>query len=400
MGVGPLSDEQLEIAVATLQEAKGNKAEAARLLGIPVTTFKHHIKVAARRGMMGFSPVPDGFEVSRISSGPKGDFIQMKPERGADFEVPEGHLVKGVSALVDGDGRTVQQWVKTTRGGLADETLVEAVRSAFNDYNPPIEPFPLRDTRNDVVNIIPLPDLHVGLLAWEEETGGNYDMHIARETMRLALTDLVESMPPSQHCLILGLGDLLHFDGYEAKTERSGNVLDTDSRWPKVLREALRLIKFTIDLCLLRHDHVEVKLLSGNHDTRSAIAVSMALVEGYDSDERVTIDNSLSYIWYRRFGKVMIGATHGDKAKPNDMPLLMAVDRPQDWAESTRRRVFTGHIHHERLKEVGGVIVETLRSPVAKDAWHSFEGYRAGRSVYGYTFWLDGSRMAKQEFEI
>src|SRR5690606_29055548 len=135
-------------------------------------------------------PVMEGFEVTRVSSGPNGDYITQKPERGETFRVPEGHVVKGVSALVDGDGRTVQQWVKTTNGP-DDTTLADAVRAAFDDYVPRVAKRPV--TRDDVVTVIPLPDLHVGLLAWEEETGGNYDMHIARETMRRALIDLVES---------------------------------------------------------------------------------------------------------------------------------------------------------------------------------------------------------------
>lgn len=400
MPTPPLSRGLAQEAVTALDAHMGNKSNAAASLGLPRQTFEGRLRVAARYGLLGFKPVPDGFEVSRISSGPNGEHVQMRPERGADWQQPEGHTVKGVSALLDGDGRVVQQWVKTKVDGPSLPDLVAAVREAFEDYQPAVQPFPLRDVREDIVTVIPLPDLHVGLLAWEDETGGNYDIHIAREVLQRSITDLVESMPPSKHCLVLGLGDLLHFDGYEPRTERSGNVLDTDSRFPKVLREALRLVKYTIDLCLLRHEHVEVRLLAGNHDTRAALAVALALSEGYAGDERVTVDDSPAYIWFRRYGKVLLGATHGDRAKPADMPLLMAVDRPQDWADSTRRRVFTGHVHHERLREIGGVIVETLRSPVAKDAYHSFEGYRAGRSVYGYTFWLDGSRMAKQEFEI
>lgn len=394
-----LDEATLEIAVATLHAAQNNKAEAARLLGLPITTYKSRLKVAARRGMMGFEPVPEGFEVSRISHGPTGSHVQMKPERGDKFEAPQGHLVKGVSALVDGEGRIVQQWVKTKAGELANEALADSVRAAFEEYSPEIPNRP-HYVQPDIMCVLPLPDLHVGLLAWEEETGENYDINIAREVLRSTIDSVIDAMPPSPHCLILGLGDLCHFDGYEARTERSGNFLDTDSRYPKVLRESLRLIKYAIDKALTRHDHVEVRLMAGNHDTRTALAVSVALAEGYANIDRVTIDDSPAYIWFKRYGKVMFGATHGDRAKAADMPMLMALDRPKDWAESTRRRIFTGHIHHERVREMNGVVVETLRSPVAKDAWHSFQGYRAGRSMYGYTFWLDGSRTAKVEFEI
>lgn len=398
MPTPPVSREIAEEAVAALDAAMGNQTNAAGALGVARSTFQNRLKAAARYGLMGFKPVPEGFEVSGISSGPNGEFVRMRPERSHGEAVPEGHVVAGVSTLLDEQGRVALQWVKTKQG-TDEASIVEAVRAAFEDHHAPPAPAP-HTTHADTVAVYPLADWHIGLLAWEEETGGNYDIHIGRQVLTEAVRNLIDATPPSRHALILGLGDLLHFDGYEAKTERSGNVLDTDSRYPKVLREAVRLIRYAIDLALAKHETVEVRLLAGNHDQKAALAVALALSLGYENESRVTIDDSPSYLWFRRYGKVLLGATHGDKTKMDQMPLLMAVDRPEDWAASTRRRVFTGHIHHERLKEIGGVIVESLRSPVAKDAYHSFAGYRAGRSVYSYTFWLDGSRSAKMEFEL
>lgn len=398
MPTPPLSRELAEQAVKALDAAQGNQTEAARALGVARATLQNRMAAAGRYGLLGFKPVPEGFEVSGISSGPKGDFVRMRPERSIGEAVPEGHVVSGVSTLLDEQGRVALQWVKTKQG-TDEASIVDAVRAAFDGHHAPPTPVP-HTTHADTVAVYPLADWHIGLLAWEEETGGNYDIHIGRQVLTEAVRNLIDATPPSRHALILGLGDLLHFDGYEAKTERSGNILDTDSRYPKVLREAVRLIRYAIDLALAKHETVEVRLLAGNHDTKAALAVALALSLGYENESRVTIDDSPSYLWFRRYGKVLLGATHGDKTKMDAMPLLMAVDRPEDWAASTRRRVFTGHIHHERLREIGGVIVESLRSPVAKDAYHSFAGYRAGRSVYSYTFWTDGSRMAKMEFEL
>lgn len=394
-----LSRELAEQAVAAYEACGRNKSLAAESLNLSRSTFRSRLARAAQYGLMGYEPVPGGFEISQISHGPSGVFTKMRPE-GPETSPPEGLVLKGASVL-SRDGREVVRWDKYgTDGQLSDRALAEAVRDAFDDYETTYDAFPLYDTDPDTVAVYPIADVHVGLLAWEEETGGNYDTNIAREVLRKAYTDVIEATPPSKHALVLGLGDLLHADNYEARTDRSGNALDVDGRYPKVLKEAVLLIRYVIDLALTRHETVEVRLLAGNHDVRSALAVSLALSLGYEKNPRVIVDDSPAYIWFRRFGKVLIGATHGDRAKMADMPLLMAVDRPEDWAASTRRRVFTGHIHHERLREIGGVVVESLRSPVAKDAYHSFEGYRAGRSVYSYTFWTDGSRTAKVEFEV
>lgn len=399
MPLPPITREDAQLVVDAWESTGRNKDAAARAMGIPRTTFQARLKRAAEYGLLGFQPVPEGFEVASVSHGPNGDYVKMRPE-GAPTVPPDGLVLKGASVL-SRDGREVIRWDKYgSDTELGDRALVEAVRAAFDDYYTTYDVFPLYETRPDLVTVIPLVDWHVGLLAWEEETGGNYDLNIAEQTLRKAMTELIEATMPSGKCVILGLGDLLHFDGYEPKTERSGNVLDTDSRYPKVLRAALKLVKHTIETALTRHETVDVRIMQGNHDSRAALAVAIALAEGYEKNPRVTVNDSPSYIWFERYGKVLLGATHGDRAKMADMPLLMAVDRPDDWAASTRRRVFTGHIHHERLREIGGVVVESLRSPVAKDAYHSFEGYRAGRSVYSYTFWTDGSRTAKVEFEV
>jgi hypothetical protein len=48
----------------------------------------------------------------------------------------------------------------------------------------------------------------------------------------------------------------------------------------------------------------------------------------FHNEPRVEVDLSRMAYRYLRFGKVLIGGHHGHGAKPADLPLLMAVDRP------------------------------------------------------------------------
>jgi hypothetical protein len=84
---------------------------------------------------------------------------------------------------------------------------------------------------------------------------------------------------------------------------------------------------------------------------------------------------------YLRFGKCLLGAHHGDRVKMQDLPLLMAVDRPVDWGQTEFRYISTGHIHHDVVKEVQGVRVESLRTLAGKDPYHAFKGYRSLRDT-------------------
>lgn len=230
-----------------------------------------------------------------------------------------------------------------------------------------------------------MADWHVGLLAWRKEVGHDYDLKIANDVIRSAMVRLVGSTPRSKQAVILGLGDLLHTDGYDAVTPANKNRLDADGRYPKILRAATDLCLFSIDLALQKHDKVLVRILAGNHDEQSAIAVSLALSMYYRNEPRVTVDDSPDRFWWWQWGEVLLGGTHGDKAKMPQLPLIMAARNPVAWGASKFRHIYCGHIHTQTGIEKSGVTVESFQTPVATDAWHHEQGYGANRSITAIT---------------
>lgn len=402
-----LTLETMREAIA-LVEQHGGITAASVAENIPRQTLDHRYeraRAASQRGEFGFEAVMPGFQVSRVTTGKDGKpvSIQQKPGAGEPFTMPKGHVLKGVSSLLDPTGRVTAQWVKTRQGELDPGQLVEILKDAFStiEAKAPLVATPAK-TEKDLLAVYPLVDWHVGLLAWARETGEDYDLKIARSAIMGKMRQLISATPAADEALILGIGDLLHFDGYVPETPSSKHPLDSDGRYPKVLETAVDMVEETIELALQRHRRTSVKILPGNHDPVSAVAVALTLARIFRGNKRVTVDTGHGYqFWFRR-GKVFLGASHGDKSRMTDLPLLMAADRPEDWAESKGgyRKVFTGHIHHESKIEEGGVIVESMRSPVAKDAYHSFQRYRAGRSVYSETFRLDGSEAATLTFNL
>lgn len=367
-----LTTEQKQEAVDAFEQY-GSKKLAAEALGIPWNTFDHRYRAAVKAGL---------------------DSAIVHP-------APQGHTIKGVSTLYGPSGNIQAQWVKTKVGEIPIEEMIESIKGAFEEYRGAslLGPEPLF-SESETLTVYPLVDWHVGLLAWSRETGEDYDLKIARDVIMRAMTRIIASSPASSHAIVLGMGDMLHFDGYEPTTSRSKNFLDADGRYPKVLKTATEMIVATIDLALQRHQTVGVRILPGNHDDQSAVAISLALAMFYANNLRVSVDDSPSRFWWYRFGAVFLGGNHGEHAKMRDLPMVMAVDRPADWAASTYRRIYTGHVHHESEIEVGGVIVTSMRSPVAKDAYHSFNKWRSGRSVYSETFNRDGSDAARMQINI
>jgi hypothetical protein len=315
--------------------------------------------------------------------------------------INSGYKVKGKSTLYDANGGVVLEWVKTREGELSPEAIGEQIREALEGYEPP-QSFPsiTTQTDSDLSTIYPLADWHVGLLSWKKETGHNYDLKIGQQVIKTAMSRLIASTPASTQGVILGLGDLLHSDNYEGMTARSKNILDVDGRYPKILQAATELLLYTIDLALTKHQSVLVRILPGNHDEQSAIAVALAVRMYYANNPRVTVDDDAGRFWWWSWGKVLLGATHGDKAKMKDLPLIMAARNPEQWGKAKFRHIYTGHIHTQTGIEMSGVTVESFQTPVAPDSWHVSHGYGAQRSCQAITHHKDLGEISRNKVNI
>lgn len=365
----------------------GTLVKAAEALGVSKSALHDSIKRAAEAGLLGTEPVLPGFRISRISNTPSGTFIQQAPERGEKFEVPNGHVIKGVSALVDAGGRVIQQWQKTAVEHSPVD-IAAILKEAFHDVAP-AEPIAApAQVYDELLTLTPLADWHIGLFSWHRETDTNWDLKIAESVIGSAIEDLIARTPPSANAIVLGGGDLLHSDNNENKTARSGNALQVDGRYQKVLMTACRLVVRAIDASLRRHGQVTVRILPGNHDEHAAVAVAYFLLAWYRNESRVTVDVDPSLFFWFRFGKVMIGATHGHTVKLKDMASIMAHRRAEDWGATRHRFIHGFHIHHSSkfASEGGGVISESHQTPTPQDAWHFGSGFLSGRSMQSITY--------------
>lgn len=391
MPTPPLSDETLRERVAAYEGHQRSQALAAKALGIPRQTLQSTLKLAAARGLMlDHPPAMPGFRISQVTTLPDGkQSIQQKPEHGGAFEVPKGHVIKGVSALLNADGGEMLKWIKTKEGERDPLEIAEIIKSAFVDYKPaaPITPAPVAPV-DDLLTLIPLADWHIGMFSWYRETGQNWDLDIAEHTIGNAAADLIARTPSSGRAVVLGGGDLIHSDNNDNQTSKSKNVLQVDGRYDKTIMVACRLVERTVALSLQRHEHVTLRVLKGNHDKHASVAVAYHLLGLYRNEPRVTVDVDPSLYWWMRFSRVMLGATHGDEVKIIKMPEIMAHRRAEDWGLTKFRYVHGFHLHHSAkfATEGGGVISEVHQSPIPQDAWHYGAGFLSGRSLQAITY--------------
>ena len=375
-----LSDEQLLEAVQVRAESR-TLDEAARKLGIARSSLSNRLVRAASRGLDGNVPKP----------------------------LPLGQTLKGVSTLykttTDAEGNksvdTVLEWVKTRDEPSLDD-IVGIIKDAFKDFKPakPIKAPPA--PKENLLTLIPCNDWHINLLTWKRETGQNWDLDIAEKVIGEGIEDGINRSPSSGLAIVLGGGDITHSDNNENRTARSGNVLDCDGRHQLGLEVACRLKVRTIDAALRRNDKVIVRVLPGNHDEHTAVAIAYFLAAWYRNEPRVTVDLDASLFFRHRFGRVLIGATHGHTVKQAQMPMLMAHRWAEDWGATKFRYVHTFHVHHssKMATEGNGCICESHQAPIPQDAWHYGAGFLSGRSLQTITYHRDYGEISRVRVAI
>jgi len=304
------------------------------------------------------------------------------PEHDMTKVVPSPFVVKGISTYYNKDGKASGQWVKSqVDADKREEAIREFMQTMAADIKglAPVTPAP-QLSNDDLMAVYPMGDPHFGLHAWWQDAGEDFDLKLAEDLTCGAIDRLVNSSPSAKTALLLNLGDMFHADNQQ-NVSKSGHQLDVDGRWAKVQQVGLKAMLHCIKRLLEKHEKVIFRINKGNHDGHSSYALALMISCYFDKEPRVEVDLSPAVSWYYQFGKVLIGSTHGDTIKGADMVAIMAADKPKAWGETIHRYWYVGHVHHQDTKEYRGGVVEYFRTLAARDAWHTGQGYRAGRDM-------------------
>lgn len=302
-------------------------------------------------------------------------------------QVPEGFQVKGTSTLYDTDGNPKLQWVKTSQDQEKQLEVLQAMIEAMKEDLPKESPVPSpRSTDANLANQYVITDYHLGCLAWGEETGADWNLKIAEDLLVKWFQKAISIAPDAETAYLLDLGDTEHYDSILAVTPTSGNVLDADSRFQKVIRVMIRVIRRVVSMLLEKHSKVVLIKAEGNHNISTSIAAREWLTALYEDEPRVEVDNTARPYHCHQFGKNMLCATHGHKKKFDQLPLMFASMFPKEWGKSKHRYCETGHYHHHKEQEHSGMIVTQHQTLAAPDAHSARGGWLSQRSALVKTY--------------
>jgi hypothetical protein len=375
-------------------EKHGSKVKAAEALGISRAGFQHRIRAAARHGLMGTDPVLEGFELRSISTqrGPNGEtqreWIKQAPAADGAFSLPDGHIVKGVSALTNSAGQVVQQWTKTSLDAQAQASAMHAVADALKEELPREAPTPAPPQgRTDLLNCFVATDVHLGCLAWSEETGGDdYDLKISEKLLMDWFAAAVAQSPPADTAILAQLGDFLHHDAHESVTPAHRHVLDADSRLQKIIRVAIRCLRRIIAMLLEKHSRVHVIMADANHDPAGGAWLREMFATFYEDEPRITVDSSASTYYVYQFGKVSLFFHHGHKRKISDVDSVFAGRFREIYGSTKYSYAHLGHLHSDELRSSNLMKVERHETLAAPDAYAANGGWLSNRSAKVITY--------------
>lgn len=361
MPTPPMSDDVAREAFEVWQRHRRSRASAAEELGIARTTLDHRLAVAKERQLDLDPAIRDSMAAVGTSLTPALAWAKTKSEDGTSYSV-----------LLKPDP-------------LPDEAL-DRIRAAFEGMKPakPVTPPP--QVMADLCTVYPLFDAHFGMLAWGRETGSqDYDIGLAAGDMRHAFAKINALTPASDTAVLLIGGDFFHADDNRAETPASKHKLDVDGRHFKVLREGITIIAEVIETLLAKHHNLRVRVLRGNHDEHAHMVLTFALSERYREEARIEVDVDPRDLFMMQWGKALIAAHHGDKAKPQQLTLYLS-DVCPFWSETRHRHMFVGHVHHDAAKDIGPLRWESLRAFTPPDSYAAGMGYGGRRAQQAITF--------------
>jgi hypothetical protein len=194
--------------------------------------------------------------------------------------------------------------------------------------------------------------------------------------------------------------DCLHIDT-PRRTTTSGTPQDTSGMWHEAFIAAKEMYVRAIER-ILPYSDVEIIFNPSNHDYMSGFMLAQTIEAYFRWSKNVTFDVSIRHRKYTKYGVNMIATSHGDGAKLDQTPMLMAMEQPQMFADCPFRYIYLHHIHHKQThkfmsgKDFIGVTAEYLRTPSPSDSWHDRQGYvGAKKAIEGFLHSFENGQVAR-----
>lgn len=358
------TDRQREVIEAVIKH--GSNRAAAKALGVHKTAVDRIVVATKKRAAA----------------------KAVAPDTDLNYPLSEIERLKGRSSLVNKKtGETLLQWVKTD---VSQEKLVEVMRDtidALKEDLPRYAPVHCEGGgKEDLLSLYVVTDYHLGMKSWKNETGADWDMDIAEKLLVQWFNAAIAQAPMAETAVLANLGDFLHWDGYEPVTPTHRHVLDADTRYQKLVRVAIRVIRKIINMLLRKHQKVVVLMADANHDPSGGAWLRELFAVVYEDEPRVTVDTSADTYYCLEHGQTSLFFHHGHRRGIKDVDRVFSAKFREVFGRTKYSYGHLGHLHSNALEETQLMQVERHRTLAAPDAYAAKGGWVSGRDAKVITY--------------
>lgn len=311
------------------------------------------------------------------------------PDYDMTHAVPDGYIAKGISTYYNADGIVTGQWVKSASDKERNiQILIDRLEQGSLNYKP-FKPTPYKETTDEnMLSLLTITDFHLGMYSWSDETGDDWDVAIARDVFLNSINDMISACPKSEVGVLNQLGDFLHFDSLSAITPASGHLLDADTRYGKLVDMSMEVMTEAIKIMLKRFKKVIVVQAEGNHDMAGSVWLRKHIKHMFSEDPRVEVMDIEFPYYAMLWGEIMLAFHHGHKMRMGQLQKLFSSEPRYRaiWGAAKHSYIHTGHMHHERVVEDAGAIVEQHPTLSGRDAYAARGGWVSQRGAKVITY--------------
>jgi len=276
-----------------------------------------------------------------------------------------------------------------------DEVKDEIIQQ-MQEYAPKYPKIHYTKHKDGHLFVVDPADIHVGKIASSFETGEEYNSQIAVKRVKEGIDGLISKAAGwniDEILLIIG-NDILHVDNPK-NTTTGGTNQDVCDMWYNNFTIGKQIYIDAIER-LIQIAPVTVQYDPSNHDYASGFFLADTISSWFKNCKNIEFNVSPAHRKYHRYGKNIIGTTHGDGAKQKDLPLLMTHEASEFWHECKHRYFYTHDKHHKISEDIMSVCVETLRSPSGTDSWHHRNGYQySPKAIEGFIHHPEHGQIAR-----
>lgn len=340
------------------------------------------------KGLMGWTHDSEPFTEEEILDRPEEDMVAdvLQAKKQSLFRATE-------KAKWRETARNADKWVNFEQNVLIP--LQNHIMEHAPAYRAPM--LNLKASKLKFAAVMTPFDLHYGKHGWMDETGASYSRKEARELLMHHSNEQARyfaSFGKPEKIIVASASDYFHIDNPQGETT-NGTPQDTDGTRAQILIEG----------CELARDHAEMMAqiaplewigVPGNHDQDSALTVMLYLQAWFRNTKRVQVDVSPAMQRCTSYGNSALAFFHGHGVKVGDLHAVMSKRFRDIWRKTDRHYVFSGHLHHEVVREIHGIKHYQVSSLAGEDRYHAKNGYiTSDRAMQSYIVSQDRGVIAE-----